>query len=581
MATSQSNPFDQFDAPAANPFDQFDAAPAPTPAAPAPEAEDAPVPERNWYDPVRATLQGMTLGASDEIGSGAAAVGAGVGKLFETGSPSAAWDETTAAYDDIAQTVQDQRKQYEAAHPGEALALNLAGGLATGGAGAGRSAAATALGRTASNVAKAGAIGTGAGYASGDIGNRGTSAGVGGALSSTLAAVPVVGRGLANTLSKRRVVDEIIDASGNVTPLNMADDGWIGDKYQRVVGKAYGGGDIMKQSEDFIERTAKRPETLIKAFREDMFNRSVPTGASPDDIARLKQLPSVERSAAVKDLWSKKGFDMVKGQPFKVDPDNLTKQIADSLDDPALKKNIPKVTELLGTMMDDVKAGTIDGKDLMELRNTFRKAANKMGNEGDAALKKAAYSKAASKIDDLIEDQLPEGMANAFRAEKLAYKNSRTLQKAVGKAEDAKARGGDFEPKDVLSATSIYDRGLNRGALQPEARKAQQILQGKKERLAELESRMPSWGGNHERILATAMLGTPGLGFGLEGLLTGIGTAKFLSRPKVQQAIAGQTGTQKAIADSLRKYDASSASKYLQDLTRGGVRGGIVAGSGE
>ena len=576
MATSQGNPFDQFDAPAANPFDQFDAAPAPTPAAPAPEAEDAPVPERNWYDPVRATLQGMTLGASDEIGSGLAAAGAGVGKLIDTGSPSAAWDETTAAYDDIAQTVQDQRKQYEAAHPGESLTLNLLGGLSTGGVGAARQGA----GKLA-QLANAGAMGTIAGGASGDIGNRGTSAGAGGALGSTLAAVPVVGRGLANTLSKRRVGKEIIDEFGNVTPLNMADDGWIGDKYQRVVGKAYGGGDIMKQSEDFIERTAKRPETLIKAFREDMFNRSVPTGASPDDIARLKQLPSVERSAAVKDLWSKKGFDMVKGQPFKVDPDNLTKQIADSLDDPALKKNIPKVTELLGTMMDDVKAGTIDGKDLMELRNTFRKAANKMGNEGDAALKKAAYSKAASKIDDLIEDQLPEGMANTFRAEKLAYKNSRTLQKAVGKAEDAKARGGDFEPKDVLSATSIYDRGLNRGALQPEARKAQQILQGKKERLAELESRMPSWGGNHERILATAMLGTPGLGFGLEGLLTGIGTAKALSRPKVQQAIAGQTGTQKAIADSLRKYDASSASKYLQDLTRGGVRGGIVAGSGE
>ena len=77
---------------------------------------------RNWYDPVRAALQGATFGFADEIGAGIAAVPASVA----TGRP---LGET---YRDMHTSLAGEREQYQKAHPGEALGLEVAGAIPTG-----------------------------------------------------------------------------------------------------------------------------------------------------------------------------------------------------------------------------------------------------------------------------------------------------------------------------------------------------------------------------------------------------------------------------------------------------------------
>ena len=77
---------------------------------------------RNWYDPIRSVLQGATLGFSDEIGAGIAAVPASI----QTGKP---YGEV---YSNMHSQLGRERRQYRGNHPGESMALEAAGGVSTG-----------------------------------------------------------------------------------------------------------------------------------------------------------------------------------------------------------------------------------------------------------------------------------------------------------------------------------------------------------------------------------------------------------------------------------------------------------------
>lgn len=148
-----TNPFDQFDAPQANPFDQFDAPvdqpaieqPSQSLAAPSsPRIRDQIMQTISGFkkmpsalrDPVRATLQGPTIGYSDELGSGVAALAAKgaqkVGLLPDTG------ESVGDIYSGMQSQVSGEQKEYAKENPATALGLELAGAvplaIATGGA---------------------------------------------------------------------------------------------------------------------------------------------------------------------------------------------------------------------------------------------------------------------------------------------------------------------------------------------------------------------------------------------------------------------------------------------------------------
>ena len=167
-----------------------------------PNAEE---PERNWYDPVRAALQGVTLGFSDEIGAGIAAVPASLA----TGKP------YKDVYRDMHSQLGEEREAYSEAHPVESAALNIGGGIATGGAGLARVGAKTAgmsLGkRIAANAGIGAAEGAIAGAGAAAPGERAAGAAIGAPLGAFGGAV--VGGAQKNTALKREIGEMLKDGS--------------------------------------------------------------------------------------------------------------------------------------------------------------------------------------------------------------------------------------------------------------------------------------------------------------------------------------------------------------------------------
>lgn len=136
---------------------------------------------------VRAGLQGMTFGFSDELGAGAAAIPAAIsdavaGRGFNP----------VKAYRDMHQSLQDERKAYKEAHPGTALAAEMGGALTTGGLAATKLLALPALRNmsTVGKIATTGGIEGGVyGFGSADRGERLSGTAMGSAAGATLGPV--------------------------------------------------------------------------------------------------------------------------------------------------------------------------------------------------------------------------------------------------------------------------------------------------------------------------------------------------------------------------------------------------------
>ena len=156
-------------------------------------------PVGNWYDVPRAALQGLTFGMSDEIGAGLAAIPASIATMTNP----------LDVYSDMHQSLQDERKQFREDNPGTALAAELAGGLATGGAGATKLLA--SLPKTMPTLAKLMAVGATEGgiygTAAADRGERVKGGAIGAGLGSALAPVGQlaggVGRGVGRYMAPK------------------------------------------------------------------------------------------------------------------------------------------------------------------------------------------------------------------------------------------------------------------------------------------------------------------------------------------------------------------------------------------
>lgn len=110
------------------------------------------------YTPVRTALQGSTFGFGDEIQAGIAAA---------TAYPFVKDKGFKDLYKEARDELRGEQKAFSAENPKTALALEAAGGLATGGVGAGKFAAMKTLPRAAAYGAGTGALG-GLGYSDSD-----------------------------------------------------------------------------------------------------------------------------------------------------------------------------------------------------------------------------------------------------------------------------------------------------------------------------------------------------------------------------------------------------------------------------
>ena len=201
--------------------------------------------EATFGDRADAVLgQGLLLGGGDEIMSG-----------MESAFSDVTYDEAQARR-------AAERKQYENEYPVESLALNVAGGLATGGIGGARVLGVKAL-QNADKIKKAlalsgvGAIEGGvAGGLSANAGNRAEGAATGATIGAVLPqAVSALGAGGKKILQRNDKIAEMTQPDGSHLPLTLAaaDDSVAGGFYRQIVQPAWGSGDLRKQAQPFID----------------------------------------------------------------------------------------------------------------------------------------------------------------------------------------------------------------------------------------------------------------------------------------------------------------------------------------
>jgi hypothetical protein len=253
--------------------------------------------ESNWYDRPRALLQGAALGFSDELG---ALAGAGMAKAHQaiTGIGDQSYGDI---YNEMHQQFQDERERYERENPGEALALNLLGGIATGGA----SLQGIKAIKNAPKLVKALAIageGAVAGAGVSDQGERLGGAALGAPVSlATAGALKTPGM-LVNALTKRRIKTPL-----RGRPIHMAthpDDpgveGAIGNFYRRGVGGAFLGRNVLMGQEKPIIEAAEEAvnkvdivDDLKKGVQREWQDRKI---AFDDNIRSQQGDVNVSRS---------------------------------------------------------------------------------------------------------------------------------------------------------------------------------------------------------------------------------------------------------------------------------------------
>jgi len=553
------------------------------------KAEPAPPEDTsNWVDRVNAAGQGLSLGFADEIGSGLAAGVASLGS-----------DESFSdIYQSMMASEKAKRDTYKELHPKEAMALEIAGGLATGGAGAGRAAVTTAAkGALPKALSVAKGVGTAAtegaiqgfGSADGSIEDRAegakTGAIFGGGAKLGMDVLGKTGKTLLNQASKRRIAQEL-GRGDDFIPINIADrEGALGEFYKNTVGRAYGGSAIAKQSRVVRDKAAKEITDTDAVFVDRVFKNSAPEGFDVDKLSTHNPQTAL---AELGDAWKNSSFQSVKGRDFRINDRELMDDIVAAVDDPALRDSTNGILDTIRKKVSKPMArdmipppksrqyaadgvgvkkippaesdvGTIAGDDIMEARNWFKRNIQRSTIDPNTKLQNAAYAKAANAIDDRIRSQLDGDELKSFDTELDNWGKWSVVEESMGRA--GKAGLDAPTPKMVLqSATGRRPKqaGLGTAPHQPYAKA--EVARDKRltQALKDAERATPPNTTGWSKAVNTGLLGAPTGGITPVALATGAGTAKTLSTPNAQRLLAGQTDPQKIMAELLRKYENSA-----------------------
>ena len=542
----------------------------------------------NWLDRVNAAGQGLSFGFADEIGSAMAAAVASLG--------------SDASFSDIYASMMESEKAkrdaYKKSHPKEAIALEIAGGLATGGAGVGRAAATTAAKKAlpkAASLAKGGGVAAtegaiqGFGSTDGSLKDRLSGAKTGAAFGAgAKLGMDVIGKGAKTALNqatKRRVTQEL-GKGDDFVPINLADrEGAFGEFYKNTVGRAYGGSDIAKQTRVVRDKASQEIAETDAQFVEKVFKKSTPEGFDADTLS----MHSPETALGeLGDAWKNSSFQSVKGRDFKVNDKELMDEIVAAVDDPALRDSTNGILETVRKKISKPMSrdmipppegrqytssgvgvkkvpptasdvGTIGGKDIMEARNWFKRNIQRSTTDPTTKLQNAAYAKAANAIDDRIRAQLDGDELQSFDTELDNWGKWSVLEESMNRAGKA---GIDIPtPKMVLQSSTgrrPKQAGLGTAPHQQHAKSEVARNKGLTQALKEAEQAIPPNTTGWSKAVNTGLLGLPTGGITPLAILSGAGTAKGLSAPNAQRFVAGQTDKQKMIAELLRKYENSA-----------------------
>ena len=600
--------------------------------------------EATFGDRADAVLgQGLLLGGGDEIMSG-----------MESAFSDVTYDEAQARR-------AAERKQYENEYPVESLALNVAGGLATGGIGGARVLGVKAL-QNADKIKKAlalsgvGAIEGGvAGGLSANAGNRAEGAATGATIGAVLPqAVSALGAGGKKILQRNDKIAEMTQPDGSHLPLTLAaaDDSVAGGFYRQIVQPAWGSGDLRKQAQPFIDSAedavgvAKQArQTTATAGKKALRDSESSIRQTADtNIGRLDsdfrvealravtpaKLPNASRSLLdpenpqrvvdqLGQFWTDNGFKSAKSKTFDLDIGDFEKSLKGMFDDdPNLKtaagdylpsilgdfdkafKRPPKERPRIGVATvtpPQTTKGTMRGDELMELRNKYARAANATSDDN----KREAFRRVASRVDNMITDRLDGKDLSDYKDDMARWEAFSTYGKATGSA--ANTKGGKLTSDEWLAQTKNSKLKSERGVLQTSAQANQAAKNTVKKDITEQVKNNPVKGTNEQaniaarnaveeagttardlaakggkdsnllhKTLATGILASPAalLAGATNGvsLLAGVGTAKALSTPSVQRAVAGQTGWQKKGREVVDRLNTPNYGMALSDALR-------------
>lgn len=445
------------------PVDQVDSGPkfGGTPAFESTQEEKAQKPNDSYgLNMVREGLQGATLGFSDEIGAGIAATLAKYldGHDFDT------------AYNDIVSNIRAEQNAFREENPVSSTVAQIAGGLATGGAGLGKLGAKEGA-KTAARVlanTKAGAVAgsvAGAGFADEDKAEGALLGGVTGAVGGAIGGE--IGEKITRKLAQRTQARQLIKdgmlsdertalyykaPSGRIKPDRLARDAVDAGAPKTVVSLVKSGS---KQDKAAIR---KMIELRTRGMSDDLFasknNPNEVMGASlkkrVEAIRQIREQAGKEINSAVSELKGKNVdfkpavddfLDELDSAGVKFSPDSGTLSFSGS-DFEDLEGPMSVISRMLNRMYNGGK--TPDAHDVHRLKkyideNVF------VGADAEGAAKSYAVSmvkKLRHNIDAALDNKFPAyDAANTKFAE--STKALSSLQDAIGKKFDLDAKNVD------------------------------------------------------------------------------------------------------------------------------------------
>lgn len=478
------------------------AAPAPAPAEPEYEAD--------WTDRAREVLGGLTFEFADEIGAGVAATAVKAGNLF--GAEAGQGESWGDVYADMKDNLDAERRQYQDENTGEALALNLAGGLLTGGTGVAKAGGSqvfkNALKRAPklANTARVAGVGAtqGALYGAGAAERGETLEGVKqGAVTGAIAPVALqqAGRVLkkaASPLLNRNIATRLENTRGEFTPINLAaeDTNKLGLFYQKTIAPSFGGTKVREQSNKVFKQAQKKLDdaeeaasnaklnasiNADKGVRDTVKGAAIPANASREAVEALEQLDGQDAVQALNRMWQS-GFRDAKTRNFDIDPEAITNKIlgrlgggidkstrdavAASLKGEFTKGFTPnQVTRrvpiaggagMTREVVEDAKDGVMKGDFLMQTRNELASQATKLlGKGGQEEVLSRAMRTAAKAIDEEIIDALEGDAKKRFIQDLESYSARMLFEGATAGA--VVNRQGVGSAEDILRAGKKYN----------------------------------------------------------------------------------------------------------------------------
>lgn len=234
-------------------------------------------------------------------------------------------------------------------------------------------------------------------------------------------------------------------------------------------------------------------EQAVKAaedtFRMGVMLKSMPKNMDEAFMTALDAAPNPSAALSLIDnQWKEHGFKMVNNRTFDIDarafdPDSFAEDLKEFA--PDVRNKMMPLIKLANSELDSiVNGGKVSGEDLTRLRTMFRQRINALGDDGQDAATKAAYSVVADRIEKTIRGQLKGDDLTGYLDELQAYKTYSIFKNAVEQKSKKTGQHGAFSADDWLyglGKVSAKERREGGGLYRAEAESLTKLIKSEQE----------------------------------------------------------------------------------------------------